>query len=280
MKKALGRGLGSLLPDNSGSSVLELNIDRIVPHKEQPRRTFKDETLKELAQSIKEKGIIQPVIVTRSDDGLFTLIAGERRWRAAKLLGMTTIPALIKDVASEEIFELALIENIQREDLNPIETAEAFQRLMNDFEMTQDDLSSKVGKDRATISNYVRLLKLPSPVRGWVSDGLLSVGHAKAILQIKNEQNQIDLSQKIIKKGLSVRETEKIATKTEQPHKKAKETPKDPEIRDLEQRLTSSLGAKVLIHHRKKDKRGRIEIQYHDLDELDRLLAILSGTNV
>lgn len=274
MKKALGRGLGSLLPENN-ESVLELNIDRITSNKEQPRRVFKDDALKELAQSIKEKGIIQPVIVARNDDGFFTIIAGERRWRAAKLLGLATIPALIKDVASHEIFELALIENIQREDLNPIETAEAFQRLMTDFKLTQDALSEKVGKERATIANYVRLLKLPSQVRGWISDGLLSVGHAKAVLQAKTEEEQIELSQKVIKKGLSVRETERLATQPEKSPRAAK-APKEPEITDLEEKLTSTLGAKVLIHHRKKDKGGRVEIQYHNLDELDRIIDILS----
>jgi len=271
MKKALGRGLGALIPEST-EAILEIDVDKIVPNNEQPRKVFKDTSLQELAASIKEKGVIQPILVTRTDDGLFQIIVGERRWRASKLLGYQTIPAIVKDIAKAEVFELALIENIQREDLNPIETAEAFQKLISEYQLTQEDLSQKVGKERATIANYIRILKLPDEVKVWIADGFLSTGHAKAILQIKDEEKQIEIAKKIIKSGLSVRETEKLATKTEEPKQAAAN--KDPHIDSLEERLTSALGTKVRIHAQSKE-RGKIEIQYYSLDELDRLLDIL-----
>ncbi|HLC16842.1 MAG TPA: ParB/RepB/Spo0J family partition protein, partial [Thermodesulfovibrionia bacterium] len=239
---------------------------------EQPRKVFKDNSLQELASSIKEKGVIQPILVTRTDGGLFQIIVGERRWRASKLLGYQTIPAIVKDITQAEVFELALIENIQREDLNPIETAEAFQKLISEYQLTQEDLSQKVGKERATIANYIRILKLPAEIKEWIADGFLSTGHAKAILQIKDEEKQIEIAKKIIKTGLSVRETEKFAVKTEEPKQPPAQT--DPHIDSLEERLTSALGTKVRVHAQSKE-RGKIEILYYSLDELDRLLDIL-----
>lgn len=271
MKKALGRGLGALIPE-SADTIMEIDVNKIVPNNEQPRKVFKDTTLHELAASIKEKGVIQPILLTRTDQGLYKIIVGERRWRASKLLGYETIPAIVKDIAEAEVFELALIENIQREDLNPIETAEAFQKLLNEYQLTQEDLSQKVGKERATISNYIRILKLPDEVKGWIADGFLSTGHAKAVLQAKDEEKQVEIAKKIIKSGLSVRETERLAAKTVEPQKPTHQ--KDPHVDSLEQRLTSALGTKVLIHTQTKE-RGKIEIQYYSLDELDRLLDIL-----
>jgi ParB family chromosome partitioning protein len=272
MKTALGKGLEALIPDK-GEEVIYLDIKRIFPGEQQPRKTFRDESLKELASSIREKGVLQPVIVSRFGDGTFRLVTGERRWRAAALAGLKKIPALVKNVASKDSLEIALIENIQREDLNPIEAAEAFSRLIIEFNLTQDDLSDRVGKDRATIANYLRLLKLPEEVKPFVYNGSLSMGHAKAILAIEGKANQIDAARKIIKKGLSVREAEVLSKKVSTPAKT--KTAKDPQISSLEEKLIRSLGTKVRIIN--KGKKGKIEIEYYSFEELDRLLDILLG---
>ncbi len=284
MKTALGKGLSALIPGNENavetgttkSTVLELDINKIVPNEYQPRRVFKDAALQELAQSIKEKGIIQPVIVRYGDDGTYKLIAGERRLRAAKIAGLAVIPALIKEAAPQEAIELALIENIQREDLNPIETAEAFQRLINEFSLTHDNLSHRVGKDRATVTNYLRILKLPAEIRTWIAEGTLSIGHAKALLQIEDARVQMDTARRVIKKGLSVRETEALTKKAlSNAPAKASSGWKEPQIAALEEQLMHSLGTKVHLIHKGK-KGGRIEIMYYSLDELDRLLELLA----
>ena len=272
MKTALGKGLEALIPEK-GEEVIYLDIDRIFPGEQQPRKTFRDDPLKELAASIKEKGVIQPVIVSRVGDGTFRLVTGERRWRATALAGLKKIPALIKNVASRDSLEIALIENIQREDLNPIETAEAFSRLITDFNLTQEDLSDKVGKDRATIANYLRLLKLPEEIKPLIYNGSLSTGHAKAILAVDGKVNQLEVARKIIKKGLSVREAEVLSRKISKPPKV--KSNKDPQISSLEEKLIKSLGTKVRILN--KGKKGKIEIEYYSLDELDRLLEILLG---
>jgi len=272
MKTALGKGLEALIPVK-GEEVIYLDIDRIFPGEQQPRKTFRDESLRELASSIKERGVLQPIIVSRVGDGTFRTVTGERRLRAAVLAGLKKIPALIKNVASKDSLEIALIENIQREDLNPMETAEAFKRLTTDFDLTQEELSAKVGKDRATIANYLRLLKLPEEVRSLIYNGSLSTGHAKAILTIEGKAKQLEAARKIIKKGLSVRETETLSRKISKPPKAP--VPKDPQIFSLEDKLIKSLGTKVRILH--KGKGGKIEIEYYSLDELDRLLEILMG---
>jgi len=272
MKAALGKGLEALLPEK-GEEVIRLEIEKIIPNQHQPRKIFKDEALKELSASIKEKGVLQPVIVSRVGDGTFRLIAGERRWRAATLAGLKKIPALIKDVSSQDAIEIALIENIQREELNAVETAEAFNRLLKEFHLTQEDLSQRVGKDRATIANYLRILKLPDEIKAFINNDNISIGHAKALLTLENKQKQIETAKEIIKKGLSVREAEALCKRLSQPIKPKKKKEKLPEVADLEHKLTRSLGTKVKINH--KDKRGKIEIEYYSLDELDRLLEIL-----
>ena len=285
MKPALGKGLSALIPQkekvkekdrDAFREILELDIKKIKPNEYQPRRIFKDNALNELVASIRENGIIQPVIVRKASDTSYELIAGERRWRAAKMAGLTNIPAIIKDAAPVKALELALIENIQREDLNPLETAEAFQRLIQDFNLTHDDLSKRVGKDRATVSNYLRILKLPADIKRFIAEGSLSIGHAKALLQIENQQVQIDIARKIIHSGLSVREAEKLSKKVASlgasPSKL--KPAKDPQIASLEEKLIQSLGTKVRLIH-KANKRGRIEIDYYSLEELDRLLEIL-----
>jgi ParB family chromosome partitioning protein len=271
MKTALGKGLNALIPEK-GEEVLYLDIDRILPGSQQPRRFFSEKSLKELSVSIKEKGVLQPIIVSRTGDGTFHLIAGERRWRAATLAGLRKIPALIKNVASKDSLEIALIENIQREDLNPIETAEAFSRLVKDFNLTQDELSDKVGKERATVANYMRLLKLPDEIKDLIYSGALTMGHARALHSIEGRTGQVQASRKIVKKGLSVREAELLARKLSKPEKK--KDGKDPQTASLEDKLVRHLGTKVRIIHKGK-KGGRIEIDYYSLEELDRLLEIL-----
>ena len=234
-----------------------------------------DNPLNELVASIKEKGIIQPVIVQKTSENSYQLIAGERRWRAAKIVGLAKIPVIIKEVAPSEVLELALIENIQREDLNALETAEAFNRLISDYKLTHDDLSRKVGKDRATVTNYLRILKLPAEIRKWIAEGSLSIGHAKALLQVENQRQQIIIAKKIVSHGLSVRAAEALAKKDLSAARRSKAIkPKDPQIASLEEKLMHSLGTKVRLVH-KSNKRGRLEIDYFSLEELDRLLDIL-----
>ncbi len=271
MKTALGKGLDALLPEK-GEEIINIDITRIVPGEQQPRRVFNDKTLSELAQSIKEKGVLQPIIVRRTGDGTFRIVAGERRWRAATLAGLKKIPVIIKDTAPSDSLEIALIENLQREDLNPIETAEAFQRLMKEFNLTQEELSLKVGKERATVANYLRLLRLPDEIKEMIDKGSLSMGHARAILSVESRAEQIELARAIVTKGLSVREAEVLAKRFSKPKKRPTRS-KDPQIASLEEKLKHSLGTKVRIQH--KGKRGRIEIEYYSLDELDRLLDIL-----
>jgi len=281
MKPALGKGLSALIPQKEkekakNREILELDIKTIKPNEYQPRRIFKDSALNDLVSSIREKGVIQPIIVRTSSDSSYELIAGERRLRAAGIAGLKVIPAIVKEAAPVEALELALIENIQREDLNPLETAEAFHRLIKDFNLTHDDLSQKVGKDRATVTNYLRILKLPPEIRKWIAEGSLSIGHAKALLQVDNQRLQLEIASKIIKSGLSVREAEALSRKSSSPSSsKSKLHPsRDPQIASLEEKMIQSLGTKVRLIH-KSNKRGRIEIDYYSLEELDRLLEIL-----
>lgn len=277
MKAALGKGLDALLPDRGGD-VIEIDIGKIVPNEHQPRKVFKDDTLRELAASIKEKGVLQPIIVTRLDDGTFRLIAGERRWRASKQAELKKIPALVKNVSSQDAIEIALIENIQREELNAIETADAFQSLMKDFNLSQEALAERVGKDRATVANYLRILKLPGEIKALINNGRLSLGHAKALLSLDDKQKQIEASAKIVREGLSVRAAEALcADLKKQPLATAKkqakkEKKKLPEVAELEDKLIQALGTKVRLQH--NGKKGKIEIEYYSLDELDRLLEL------
>jgi ParB family transcriptional regulator, chromosome partitioning protein len=273
MKAALGRGLEALLPDKT-SDVVEIEIGKIRRNEGQPRKVFKEEALKELAASIKEKGVLQPIIVSRMDDGYYRLIIGERRWRASALAGLKKIPALVKDVSSQDSVEIAIIENIQREELNPVETAEAFNRLLKEYNLTQDTLADRVGKNRATVANYLRILKLPDEIRAMINDELLSLGHAKALLAAEGREKQIAIAKKIMHEGLSVRETEALCSQPATSAPKTKKSKKKlPEVADLEDKLIRALGTKVRIEH--KGKKGKIEIEYYSLDELDRLLEIL-----
>jgi ParB family chromosome partitioning protein len=261
--------------EGRASGIREVSVDRILPNEHQPRRTFDEAALSELADSIRENGLLQPPVVRKADDGTYRLIAGERRWRASRSAGLEKIPVIVREAAGPEILELALIENIQREDLNPVETAEAFQRLIKDFHLTQEELSRKVGKDRATVANYVRILGLVPEVKGWIADGLLSLGHGKALMALSDEpRRQIQVAREVITRGLNVRETEALVRR--KPKQVSPVKKKDAQISHLEDRMTRHLGAKVRLLHKSNKKGGRIEIAYSSLDELDRLLEILA----
>ncbi|HUI45459.1 MAG TPA: ParB/RepB/Spo0J family partition protein [Nitrospirota bacterium] len=275
-KQALGKGLGALIPDLStlddrgkkALGITEIELDKIIPNEYQPRKVFNDDKLNELAASIKEQGVIQPVIVHKAGTG-YQLIAGERRWRASRLAGLKTIPALVKEATKRELLEMALIENIQREDLNPLEAAEAYKRLQDEFKLTQEDLAKRVGKERSTVTNFLRILHLPKEVKQELASGALSMGHAKALLSIERGRDQILVSASIVKKGLSVREAEALASRLKNPPKQKKVT-QSQELHAVEEKLKKSLGTKVSI--RAKAKGGRIVIEYYTLEELDRIL--------
>lgn len=275
-KQALGKGLGALIPDLStlddrekkALGITEIELERIVPNEYQPRKAFDDEKLKELAASIREQGVIQPVIVHRAGSG-YELIAGERRWRASRLAGLKTIPALIKEATKRDLLEMALIENIQREDLNALEAAEAYKRLQDEFKLTQEDLAKRVGKERSTVTNFLRILHLPKEIKQELAAGTLSMGHAKALLSLERSRDQMQAATLIVKKGLSVREAESLAARLKNPPKERK-IRQSQELKSLEERLKKSLGTKVSISS--KSKGGRIIIEYYSAEELDRIL--------
>jgi ParB family chromosome partitioning protein len=275
-KQALGKGLGALIPDLSALNdkekkalgINEIELDKIVPNEYQPRKVFDDEKLKELAASIKEQGVIQPVIVHRAGSG-YELIAGERRWRASRLAGLKTIPALVKEATKRELLEMALIENIQREDLNPLEAAEAYKRLQDEFKLTQEDLAKRVGKERSTVTNFLRILSLPKEIKHELAAGSLSMGHAKALLSLERVRDQLQAALLIGKKGLSVREAEALASRLKNPPKE-KKARLSHELKAVEEKLKKALGTKVSIAS--KSKGGKIVIEYYSTEELDRIL--------
>ncbi|MDA8326478.1 MAG: ParB/RepB/Spo0J family partition protein [Nitrospiraceae bacterium] len=279
MKTALGRGIEALLP-RTGMEAVELEIERVIASKQQPRKRFAEGALKELAASISEKGVLQPLIVSANGDGTFTLIAGERRLRAAKLAGLKRVPAVLRKLSSapEDALEVALIENIQREDLNPIETALALERLQREFSLTHEALSARLGMERTSVTNHLRLLKLHEDVRALVAEGTLSMGHAKVILALESQSHQVGAARKAVDEGFSVRQLEDFLKKfpSAGPGKKPArktlpETLKDPNIADLEDKLVKSLGTKVRVRHRGK-KGGSIEIEYYSLEQLQGIL--------
>jgi ParB family chromosome partitioning protein len=273
-RKALGRGLSALFPDTviseTDKGFFYCPIESISPNPYQPRQNFSDSELIELADSIKEKGIIQPILVSKTKDG-FRLIAGERRWRAAQKAGLDKIPAVIRDVAPEETLELALIENIQRKDLNPIEESSAYQELMEKFHLTQEALSKRIGKDRSTIANFLRLLKLPAIIQQDLINGQLTTGHARVLVTIDSLSAQMEARNRIIKKSLSVRQTEDLVKKIVTPKKpKSSKTETDHYIDSLSKDLQKSLGTKVII--RRKGKKGKIIIDFYSDEDLGRLI--------
>ncbi len=296
-RRVLGKGLSALLPGRpvtppaaqnaapaatpSGDTpgLQQLPLDSIVPNPRQPRNVFDGVKLNELAESIAANGILQPLLVRRQGDK-FEIVAGERRWRAAKLAGLAAVPVVIQDIADENVLTLALIENIQRDDLNAIETAVAFDRLSRELNLTHEEIGRRTGKDRTTITNFMRLLRLPEGVQGMLTDGRLSMGHARAILSLPTEELQINVAEKVASQGLSVRAAEKLIQSLTEP-KEIKEDNKvqiDPNVRAAEEELQRVLGTRVTIQ-RKNEKRGRIEIEYYSPAELDRLYALLVGEN-
>ena len=296
-RKALGKGLSSLLPGRSGGSpaaatapapatpvsapVTEkqthLPIQAIQPNPLQPRTNFQTEKLEELAASIRANGIIQPIIVRQRDNG-YQIVAGERRWRAARLAGLQTVPVVVQEVSDPRLLEVALIENLQREDLNAIETAHAYDRLAREMGLSQEEIGQRTGKDRASIANTIRLLKLPMPVQQLVADQRISMGHARAILALTTADEQIDLAQKAAEQGMSVRQVEAAIQKMSAgPTEPKPERKQDPNVRAAAEALEHALATRVRIVEQ-SEKMGRIEIEYYSPDDLDRIYQAIVGT--
>ncbi|MCR5614708.1 MAG: ParB/RepB/Spo0J family partition protein [Saccharofermentans sp.] len=287
-KKGLGKGLGALLssegiPEDQKDSVVELKINDVSPNLEQPRKTFDEKALNELAESIKENGIIMPIIVQRKDKG-YTIVAGERRWRAARIAGLKLIPAIVRELTDKQVMEQALIENLQREDLNPLEEAEAMQALIKTHHMTQEALAKKIGKPRATIANSLRLLNLDESLHEFLVRGDLSAGHAKAILGLKDKEDQRKVADVVIARDMSVRQAEEYVHKyieaQNNPKPAAKPVELDPQaklsIKEVETKLKKSLGSRVKIKPSgDASGKGKIVIDYKNPEDLDRLLDIL-----
>ncbi len=301
-KSGLGKGLDSLIPnistgktqkteklstnseksvDNSVETVGKtaptmLKISQVEPNRGQPRKKFDEETLEELAGSIRQHGILQPLLVQKRDNH-YEIVAGERRWRAAKLAGLREIPVLIQEFTDQEAMEIALIENIQREDLNAVEEAQAYRTLMQEFHLTQEEVAEKVGKSRAAVANRLRLLRLPEKIQGWLAAGELSEGHARAILSLEDEKRQLDAARQVMEKKLSVRETEKLVRELQKPPAPKKDDSwreKDQFIYEkLEEELRALTGTKAVIQ-RRENGRGRIQLDYYSVEELERLMDL------
>lgn len=286
-KRPLGRGLSALLPTDSSPAdneeIREIQIDLIRPSEQQPRTSFQEDKLQELAQSIRTSGIIQPLLVRRRG-GLFELVAGERRWRAAQLAGLSRIPAIVRDIPDERLLELALIENIQRQELNPIEEANAYKRLIESLNLTQDDVARRIGRDRSFITNYLRILKLPTEIQNLLESEKLTFGHARALLGLSEDVIlQRRFAQKIVKHNWSVRETERRIKHAfgDHPQKaKLSLSSADPNVRAAEVKLRRYLGTQVRILPAKPGSPGRIEIEYYGESDLNRIYeALLAKEN-
>ena len=285
IKKGLGKGLDSMIPEKKtkaemkeaqDKSLAEIKISEIDPNMGQPRKKFDEDELLELAESIKIHGVIQPIILTKRGKR-YEIIAGERRWRASKLAGLVKIPAVIREYTDKEIMEVSLIENIQRQDLNPIEEATAFKNLIDEYKMKQDDLAERVSKSRSAITNALRLLKLDDKVKAMLAEGLISTGHARALLAVEDKNKQQILATKIFDEKLSVRETEKLVKQIPENKEPKKEEKSSEKLiyKKLEDSLKSIIGSKVSIKGRDNGK-GKIEIDYYSIEELDRITELLS----
>jgi ParB family chromosome partitioning protein len=270
-RRALGRGLGALIPGvyarEEGTANHLAAVSAIQPNPLQPRQTFSDAGIEELAESIRQKGILQPLLVRKVNGG-YELIAGERRFRAAQRLGLEHVPVTVREVSDSELLEMALIENLQREDLNPLEEAQAYRRLMDEFGLTQEAVATRVGKDRSTVANTLRLLQLPDEVKAEIARGALSAGHARALVTAGVDATKIRLAREIVAQRLTVRQTEQLAKRMARP-------PADVEERAIEQRLTERFGTRVrIVPHR--DGSGKLEIEYHSLEALNALIGRLT----
>ena len=279
MRKGLGKGLGALIgdyneqPDAPSEGAVTLPLQKIEPNPLQPRKTFNPEELDSLADSIRMHGIIQPLTVRRLPSGFYQIIAGERRWRAARLAGLTDVPVVVIEADDKKAMELALIENLQRSDLNPIEEALGYQELMGTYEMTQEQAAARVGKSRPAVANALRLLSLSPAVLELVKDGSLSAGHARALLPVKDEAQQLSIAQKVMALGLSVRQTEALCKKLTKQAQPVKEQPQVDYLAECEKELTAGLGRKVRIVSGKR--KGRIELEYYGQDDLQQLYDAL-----
>lgn len=283
-KKGLGKGLGALFTEvddktavkdliqpQSGESVVSLKIIDVEPNPKQPRRSFDKEALEALSLSIKNHGVVSPILVEKGKKGMYTIIAGERRWRASKIAGLKEIPCIIKEYSKEQVMEIALIENLQREDLNPIEEAEGYKSLMDSFSLTQEQISEKVGKSRSAVANALRLNNLSNDVKNLVIDKKLSQGHARTILPITNPKEQLQIAEKIIKEQLNVRQTEKLVSLfLNQNNKEKTEKVKTPSYKNVEKQLSDIFKTKVKISSGKN--KGKIEFEFYNSDDFERLL--------
>lgn len=296
VKRGLGAGIDSLIPKSKEEEKREkakqvvkeviketdkIDINKIEPNASQPRKNFNEDSLQELADSIKQHGLIEPLIVQEGKKGFFQIIAGERRWRAAKIAGLKEIPVIVKEYSDREVMEIALIENLQREDLNPIEEAEAFQRLIEEYELKQDEVAERVSKSRAAVTNSLRLLKLDERVRSMIIEDKIKSGHARALLAIENKEEQYEVALKVFDENLSVRETEKLVKKLQAPNHKKIEKKEDEQLKvvyaSFEERLKDAMGTKVHINHKDEGK-GKIEIEYFSKDEFERIVEMLLRT--
>lgn len=277
-KSGLGRGLGALIQDNNynDKEANKIDLNLIRPNKKQPREYFDEKKISQLAESIKEHGIIQPLVL-KKDGEVYTIIAGERRWRAAKSIGLTEVPAVLIDATEKDLLEISLIENIQREDLNPIEEAKAYKRLLDDFNLTQEELAKRVGKSRVAITNCMRLLNLDSRVQDYLIDEVISEGHGRALLSVEDKNLQYKLAQTIIDEDLSVRDIEKLikdsCKKAEKGDKKKMEESNDQYVSDIKSKLENYFGTKVLLKNGRN--KGKIEIEYYSNEDLQRIIDIL-----
>ena len=290
-QRGLGKGLDSLIPTSNNSVSREVKqaemmvkIAKVEPNRDQPRKNFDEDALQELADSIKQFGLLQPILVQDRKD-YYEIIAGERRWRAAKLAGLKEVPVIIRNYTDQEIVEISLIENIQREDLNPIEEAQAYRRLLEEFHLKQDEVAERVSKSRTAVTNSMRLLKLCDNVQQMIIDDMLSTGHARALIPIEDEELQLQLAQRIFDEKLSVREVEKIVKgilrpETDKPKKE--ETPQNIQYiyQEIENRLKEKLSRKVEITSKGKNGTGKIEIEFYSNDDLDHLIESLSNMNI
>jgi len=282
-KRGLGRGLSALIPDESegylfeeevkNEKVVELDINLIVSNKDQPRKEFEKESLEELRDSIKKYGIIQPIVVRKIDDK-YEIIAGERRWRAAKEANLSKVPCIVKEVDDMEAIKIALIENIQRQDLNPIEEANAFKTLMDNFRLTQEEVADAVGKSRSYIANSIRLLNLDKEILDYVSQGKITAGHGKALLGVKNKKDRMNIVKSIVDKNLNVRDTEKLVSKVKTRKSEEKIIKKDPFVEEVEEKLMRILGTKVNLISSKKG--GKIEIEFYSDEDLQRIIEVIT----
>lgn len=282
-RRALGRGLKALIPESDASeaSVRQIPLDQVDPNAEQPRKVFDEEQLEELKESIKAHGVLEPIIV-RPLEGRYEVVVGERRWRAARMAGLETIPAVVRPLSDREAMEIALVENLQREDLNPLEEAEAYRRLMEEFGLTQEEVAERVGKKRSTIANRLRLLEIDEELRGAIESGLLSAGHAKALLSVASKERRLRLARRAVDEGLSVRAVEALAREPEEHStggartRPVRRTVRDPLIADVEDRLQQALGTRVRVVDR--GDRGKIEIEYYNRNDMERILEAFAGT--